>query len=281
MNDVWFPPDATTRAVRSTYAAPGTMAPPRMDVRTAVFFLLTTSCIASAFACFVGSFGIPGLRRVTSPAYRASLASAGIAFAYRLVYSSKLEKRDFASARKLVATQTSTNGFHYLLYIACFWMAPRPVPTVLAPLALCAGLQLITIAHKHFAHTRFYGTLKLAALHARAQEGMMQAMMTCATMEISMAMVLVMELFTPARSVARFVAYANYLRMRYACDDDTVFRIKYTYMNSGFYHREFWKKIGEGAGPIVDRLGPVKGVVDAVKRWFTAGLKNKSGAKTA
>ena len=123
--------------------------------------------------------------------------------------------------------------------------------------------------------------MKLAALHARAQEGMMQAMMTCATMEISMAMVLVMELFTPARSVARFVAYANYLRMRYACDDDTVFRIKYTYMNSGFYHREFWKKIGEGAGPIVDRLGPVKGVVDAVKRWFTAGLKNKSGAKTA
>jgi hypothetical protein len=115
LNDVWFPPDATTRAVRSTYAAPGTMAPPRMDFRTAVFFLLTTSCIASAFACFVGSFGIPGLRRVTSPAYRASLASAGIAFAYRLLYSSKLEKRDFASARKLVATQTSTNGFHYLL----------------------------------------------------------------------------------------------------------------------------------------------------------------------
>ena len=42
-------------------------------------------------------------------------------------------------------------------------------------------------------------------------------MAMCATMECSMLPLLIMELFTPARSVTRVFMYVNYLRRRYAC----------------------------------------------------------------
>jgi hypothetical protein len=34
--------------------------------------------------------------------------------------------------------------------------------------------------------------------------------------------------------------YVNVLRAKYACGDNTVFRIKFTYYTTGFYHKQVW-----------------------------------------
>jgi len=71
-----------------------------------------------------------------------------------------------------------------------------------------------------------------------------------ATMEVSLLLVIFVELFTAARSPLRLMLYVNVLRAKYNCNDDTVFRIKYTYYNTGFYHREVWKMFGDKLQPI-------------------------------
>ena len=80
-----------------------------------------------------------------------------------------------------------------------------------------------------------------------------------------------MELFTPARSVTRVVMYVNYLRRRYACKDDTVFRIKYTYGNAGQFHQQVWSMLGQETSPILSRVPGIDKVLGPLKRWFTQG----------
>ena len=150
------------------------------------------------------------------------------------------------------------------------------VPTVLFPLATCAAYQAGTILNKHFGGTQIWQKTGAAKLFQHAQENMHRAMMTCATMEISMLPVVVMELFTPNRSPAKVFVLLNLLKKRYACVDNTVFRIKYTYYDAGYYHRQFWEMVGAKTAPVVRRLGPLRWVVEKGKNWFTGG---KAGAK--
>lgn len=105
-----------------------------MDRRTLAFLLLTASVLACSATCLLGTLGIPVVKRVTVLAYRGALVSAMAAFGYRIGYSFKLEGYSFAALRAAFVPVALSNGFQYTLYCLIF-LAGRPVPTVLFPLA--------------------------------------------------------------------------------------------------------------------------------------------------
>ena len=272
-----FPPRRRADSLVSGFF--GIMAPPpRMDRRTVVFLVLTLSVCVNTLLCFLGSFGLPYVKRLSPITFKAALLSALAGFAYRIAYSAKLEGFSFDALKKSVAPIVDTNGFGYSLYILIF-LNSRPMPTVLFPLAVCAAFQAASTIDKHFGHTTVYQSVGAGRLFAYAQENMHQAMMMCATMEISMLPVCLAELLTPARSISKVVMLVNLLRRRYACTDNTVFRIKFTYYNTGYYHQQFWNMIDEKTSPLVARLGPLGNAVGALKAWFTAGAAANAKAR--
>ena len=244
--------------------------PPAMDRRTFVFLILTLSVCANTALCFLGSLGIPYVKRLTKISFQISLVSAMLAFLYRIAYSLKLEAYNFAALKKCIAPIMDSNGFQYTVYCLIF-LPGRPVVSVAFPIAVCSAYQVLTIVNKHFSHLEVYQRAGGSRLFAYTEKNMHRAMMMCATMENSLLPVVLAELLTPARSVSKVMMLVNLLRSRYKCSDNTVFRIKYTYYNTGYYHQQFWNMIDEKTAPIVARLGPVKGAVGALKRWFTGG----------
>ena len=66
--------------------------PPAMDRRTFVFLILTLSVCANTALCFLGSLGIPYVKRLTKISFQISLVSAMLAFLYRIAYSLKLRR---------------------------------------------------------------------------------------------------------------------------------------------------------------------------------------------
>ena len=243
---------------------------PRMDFRTLVFFAMTLSLCLNTVVCFIGSLGLPVVKAFTLVTYRAALMSASTAFLYRIAYSIKAPASitSLAGWRASLAPVLNSNGAHYVIYSIVFAMG-RPVPTVLFPLTICGGFQLLTIANKHFPAT--LKRVRGDQVFALAQQEMHKMMAMCATMECSMLPLLIMELFTPARSVTRVVMYSQLLRRRYACKDDTVFRIKYTYGNAGQFHQQVWSMLGQKTSPILSRVPGIEKVLGPLKRWFTQG----------
>ena len=75
-------------------------------------------------------------------------------------------------------------------------------------------------------------------------------------------------------------AYVNVLRAKYACTDNTVFRIKFPYYDTGFYHRQVWNMIDEKTAPLLNRVGVLQTPVNLVKKWFT-GIAVTTGATGA
>jgi len=241
-----------------------------MDRRTVIFLALTSSVCVCALVCAVGSVGVPLVKRLTVVAYRGALLSAVAAFVYRLAYSFKLEGGySLTALRSAVQPLAASNGFQYTLY-ALLFLTGRPVPTVLFPLVVCSAYQVATIAHKHFGDSAVYQRVGGARAFTYMQENMHRALMMCATMEVSVLLLVLMELVTPARSVTRVVMYVNVLRAKYACTDNTVFRIKFTYYNTGFYHQQVWAMIGEKLAPVTTRAPAVlTRPLGMAKAWFT------------
>lgn len=243
-----------------------------MDRRTLIFLVLTGSVCACSALCLIGSLGIPYVKRITVMSYRVALLSAMAGFLYRIGYSAKLEGHSFAAVKECFVPIAVSNGFQYTLYCVIF-LTGRPVPTVLFPLVVHSGYQVATIVNKHFGETAVYKRLGAGRLFAYAQENMHRAVMMCATMEVSVLLLVLMELFTPARSVSRVVMYVNVLRSKYACTDNTVFRIKFTYYNTGFYHQQVWNMIDEKTKPLLQRVTFLQPPVNMLKRWFTGIAK--------
>ena len=244
-------------------------ATPKMDTRTCVFLVLTLSVCVNAFACVLATLPIPGWRNARAAlgllTFRAALVSALLGFLYRIAYSMKRPpSRTLAGFKVVMDPIVDSNGFQYSAYCLIF-LPGRPIPTVLFPLATCAAYQAGTILNKHFGHTGAWQKSGAAALFAHAQENMHRAMMTCATMEITTLPVVLAELFTPRRSFARAFALANLLRRRYKCPDNTVFRIKYTYYDAGYYHRQFWHMLDEKTAPAIARVPPLAALVETAK----------------
>merc|ERR1719231_584660 len=100
---------------------------------------------------------------------------------------------------------------------------------------------------------------------------MHKALMLNATMEVSLLLVLLVELFTPARSFLRLMLYTNILRAKYNCGDNTVFRIKYTMYDTKFYHQQVWNMLDEKLQPIVTRVPALQKPMDMAKMWFRGG----------
>ena len=251
-----------------------------MDRRTSIFLLLTSSVCACSALCLVGSLGVPYVKRVNVIAYRGALMSAMAGFLYRIGYSAKLEGYSFGALQKCFVPIAVSNGFQYTMYCLIF-LTGRPVPTVLFPLVVHSAYQVMTIVNKHFGESAAYKRIGGGKLFSYAQENMHRAVMMCATMEVSVLLLVLMELFTPARSVSRVVMYVNVLRAKYACTDNTVFRIKFTYYDTGFYHRQVWNMIDEKTtAPLLSRVGFLKTPVKLVQKWFTGvdmdrGKENK------
>ena len=83
------------------------------------------------------------------------------------------------------------------------------------------------------------------------------ALVICATMEISFLTTIVIDLAVPKRrSFSRLIAYVFWLRTRYHCKDDTVYRIKYTTGDTSRYHRArrgaCWTKSSRSECPAFD-----------------------------
>ena len=244
-------------------------APPRMDARTCVFLVLTLSVCVNAFACALATLPIPGLRDARAAlglfSFRAALVSALLGFLYRIAYSMKRPPSyTLAGFKAVIDPIVDSNGFQLSAY-ALIFLPGRPIPSVLFPLATCAAYQAGTILNKHFGHTGLWRRVGGGAFFLYAQENMHRAMMTCATTEITTLPVVLAELFTPRRSFARAFALANLLRRRYRCPDNTVFRIKYTYYDAGYYHRQFWHMLDEKAAPVLAKVPPLAALVLSVK----------------
>ena len=78
-----FPPRRRADSLVSGFF--GIMAPPpRMDRRTVVFLVLTLSVCVNTLLCFLGSFGLPYVKRLSPITFKAALLSALAGFAYRI-----------------------------------------------------------------------------------------------------------------------------------------------------------------------------------------------------
>ena len=257
-------------------------APPRMDARTCVFLVLTLSVCVNAFACALATLPIPGSRNARAAlgllTFRAALVSALLGFLYRIAYSMKRPPSyTLAGFKAVIDPIVDSNGFQLSAY-ALIFLPGRPIPSVLFPLATCAAYQAGTILNKHFGHTGLWRRVGGGAFFLYAQENMHRAMMTCATMEISVLPVVLAELFTPRRSFARAFALASLLRRRCSCADNTVFRIKYTYYDAGYYHRQFWSMLDEKTAPAIAKVPPLAALVRAAKARLGTTSARKSKA---
>jgi hypothetical protein len=177
-----------------------------MDARTCVFLVLTLSVCVNAFACALATLPIPGLRDARAAlglfSFRAALVSALLGFLYRIAYSMKRPPSyTLAGFKAVIDPIVDSNGFQLSAY-ALIFLPGRPIPSVLFPLATCAAYQAGTILNKHFGHTGLWRRVGGGTFFLYAQENMHRAMMTCATMEISVLPVVLAELFTPRRSFA-------------------------------------------------------------------------------
>ena len=256
--------------------------PPKMDTRTRVFLALTLSVCVNSFACALATLPIPGTRNARaalgSLTFRAALVSALLGFLYRIAYSLKRPpSRTLAGVKAVMDPIVDSNGFQYSAY-ALIFLPGRPIPTVLFPLATCAAYQAGTILNKHFGHTGFWMKSGGAALFKHAQENMHRAMMTCATTEISTLPIACAELFTPRRSFVRAAALIILLHRRRSCPDNTVFRIKYTYYDAGYYHRQFWSMLDEKIAPAIAKVPPLAALVRAAKARLGTTSARKSKA---
>ena len=82
-----------------------------------------------------------------------------------------------------------------------------------------------------------------------AQRNMELALAICATMEVSLMTTILLDLASPQRrSFSRVIAYAFWLRSRYHCHDNTVYRIKFTAHDTAHYHQRGVENVGREGG---------------------------------
>ncbi len=110
----------------------------------------------------------------------------------------------------------------YLILVVSFSFA-RPMVFALIPIAICCAYQSLAFINKFFSHTPVWQKFGQLA-YAKADEAMPHALMLCATVEIGLGVYSIIELFTPQRSFGRLFMMWNFLKMRAACFDNTIFR---------------------------------------------------------
>jgi len=63
------------------------------------------------------------------------------------------------------------------------------------------------------------------------------------------------------------LAYVQFLRTRYHCQDNTIYRIKFTAHNTAYYHREVWSTMD---AKLFQKLpAAARGRLQFIATWFT------------
>lgn len=229
-----------------------------------LYFFATTTAVPLLSICSLVPFLGKGFAFVC---YKMALMSAMAAFSFRPLYSTTRPSAwNLEGLRAWASSFIMTNNIQYAA-LSVIFLTGQPVTVVLLPLNICCVYQWATIASKLFVEVSLW-TKYGAPLFDKLQENMMQAMVMCATVEISTAFLLIFELFTRSRNPLRLMLYWNFLRMRYRCTDNTVLRIKYTYSNTLFYHAQVWSLLGQKLQPVLG-IRFLQPAVNFAKQWFT------------
>lgn len=252
-----------------------------MDFRTAVFFLCTSITLISTLLAIAGflpflSATFPLLRFHIQRTYRIAFFSSCVAFIYRMGYT--LKKLTITSSQQSQQVQEqvrqimNSNGFQLTMFSMMLAFYSRPIVIALFPICVPALYQWFTIVHKIF-HSEdgksVYTKVGMSRIFLFLQEKMHVAISLSALMEIVILAVILTE-SVRRRSLGKTFAYVMWLRSRYQCEDNTVFRIKYTYYNTGYYHKEAWKSLNQNLlAPLTSRVPILQRLSDAIATAFT------------
>ena len=173
-----------------------------------------------------------------------------------------------------MVAQTTTNGFQYCVYSSLAFSARRSNATpALVPLMILSYYQLMTTLEKMYggeedaSGKNLWKRAGASRAYAAAKRRMEFALVICATMEISFLTTIVIDLAVPKRrSFSRLIAYVFWLRTRYHCKDDTVYRIKYTTGDTSRYHREAWSLLDE---KLAQRVPGIRRALIPLATWFS------------
>ena len=251
---------------------------PTWDFRTVVFAVSCATTLASGALAFASSFA-PRSSRLYGGADAfvlvAVVASVG-AFAYRAVYTIAPHARalDARGCWRAMVAQTRTNGLQYCVYSSLAFSARRSNATpALVPLMILSYYQLMTTLEKMYggeedaSGKNLWKRVGASRAYAAAKRHMEFALVICATMEISFLTTVVVDLAVPKRrSFSRLIAYVFWLRTRYHCKDDTVYRIKYTTGDTSRYHREAWSLLDE---KLAQRVPGIRRALIPLATWFS------------
>jgi hypothetical protein len=140
----------------------------------------------------------------------------------------------------------------------------------LAPLVVLSAYQVLAIGNKVYGDDAdgktMWSKLGFARVFDAAQMNMELALAICATMECSLLTTILLDLASPQRrSFSRVIAYVFWLRSRYHCRDNTVYRIKFTAHDTAHYHREVWKMLDE---KVASKVPPLRRALSPLATWF-------------
>jgi len=246
-----------------------------MDFRQAFISLCAfVAALAGTFAIAMAFAPGARMRAFARAGANACLVASACAFGYRASYTARSRVKETREIVQAVNEVTKTNCFELLVYcVIVFGMGTASVGTkcaACAPLVVVATYQTLATAHKVLERDGkgMYTKLGFGRVFKSAEANMELAMALCATMEISLLTVLCLDLLTKERrSFGRVFAYVQFLRSRYHCEDNTVYRIKFTAHNVAFYHREVWSTLD---AKLFRRLpAGARGRLAFVTRWFT------------
>ena len=206
--------------------------------------------------------------------------SACLAFIYRIGYTLKKLTQGGGGGgvtsqeqmRKELNAVMSSNGFQLTMFSMMLAFYSRPIIIALFPICVPALYQWFTIVHKIF-HSEdgksLYTKVGMSRIFSFLQKKMHVAMSLSALMEIVILVVVVLEA-VKRRSLGKMFAHLMWLRSRYQCEDNTVFRIKYTYYNTGYYHKEAWKSLNQNLfAPLTSKVPVLQRLSDRQQQHFT------------
>ena len=251
------------------------MASSRWDFRARVFFALCATTCASGCACACAAFAPGVARRRADALFALAMGASMSAFAYRIAYGARASviARDFRALGAHLRASARSNGGQYIVY---GWMATASArggannAPALAPLIALSAYQVLAIGHKVWGDDAdgktTWSKLGFGRVFDSAQRNMELTLAICATMEVSLFSTILLDLASPQRrSFSRVIAYAFWLRSRYHCHDNTVYRIKFTAHDTAYYHREVWKMLDEKVASKAPRL---RRALSPFATWF-------------
>jgi transmembrane protein 33 len=263
-----------------------------MDFRTIVFFIASTVIIVTTLtitcACAVPFGQISSnyfiserlLRAISiDRMYKLTFISADILFLYRIGYTMRKALSSSSSnqnnnVQKEIQDLIQSNGFQLIMFSFLMMFRERPMIVSLIPIFIYASYQWMTIVYKQLhASSEDVKDMKsklVTKAFLKMQSQMVNALFASALIEIGLFPVILIEA-VQKKQMGKTFAYVMWLRTRYSCKDNTVFRIKFagSYPTS-FYHREAWTVLNvKMFKPVTSRVIVLQKVSDGISNWFT------------